>query len=137
MFCCKCGTKLADNVKFCYKCGAPTVNNIPADKTPQKQFQTVALRCQDCGGIMEVDEDGEIMQCPYCGSKRIVEVSDTVRIEKIRSKHQLEEKKLELDAEAEQDKRDNRSMFTYMILWFLFAVIGFGFCYFLEISGIM
>lgn len=89
MFCCKCGTKLADNVKFCYKCGAPTVNNIPADKTPQKQFRTVALRCQDCGGIMEVDEDGEIMQCPYCGSKRIVEVSDTVRIEKIRSKHQL------------------------------------------------
>lgn len=129
MFCCKCGTKLADNVKFCYKCGAPTVNNIPADKTPQKQFQTVALRCQDCGGIMEVDEDGEIMQCPYCGSKRIVEVSDTVRIEKIRSKHQLEEKKLELDAKAEKDKWDYllvTALWASLTLIALIALIALG-----------
>lgn len=125
MFCCKCGTKLADNVKFCYKCGAPTVNNIPADKTPQKQFRTVALRCQDCGGIMEVDEDGEIIQCPYCGSKRIVEVSDTVRIEKIRSKHQLEEKKLELDAKTEKEKRDNKTAFVSMAFMFLLMLLAF------------
>lgn len=125
MFCCKCGTKLADNVKFCYKCGAPTVNNIPADKTPQKQFQTVALRCQDCGGIMEVDEDGEIMQCPYCGSKRIVEVSDTVRIEKIRSKHQLEEKKLELDAKAEKEKSDLKFFLAYILFSVLMLLIIF------------
>lgn len=123
MFCCKCGTKLADNVKFCYKCGAPTANNIPTDKTTQKQFQTVALRCQDCGGIMEVDEDGEIMQCPYCGSKRIVEVSDTVRIEKIRSKHQLEEKKLELDAKAEKEKRDDKSAWKGVAFLFLLFII--------------
>lgn len=125
MFCCKCGTKLADNVKFCYKCGAPTANNIPADKTTHKQFQTVALRCQDCGGIMEVDEDGEIMQCPYCGSKRIVEVSDTVRIEKIRSKHQLEEKKLELDAKAEKEKSDNKIAFASMAFMFLLMLLAF------------
>ena len=125
MFCCKCGTKLADNVKFCYKCGAPTVNNIPADKTPQKQFRTVALRCQDCGGIMEVDEDGEIMQCPYCGSKRIVEVSDTVRIEKIRSKHQLEEKKLELDAKAEKEKSDLKFFLAYILFSVLMLLIIF------------
>lgn len=129
MFCCKCGTKLADNVKFCYKCGAPTVNNIPADKTTRKQFQTVALRCQDCGGIMEVDEDGEIMQCPYCGSKRIVEVSDTVRIEKIRSKHQLEEKKLELDAKVEKDKWDYlliTALVASLTLIVLIALIALG-----------
>lgn len=132
MFCCKCGTKLADNVKFCYKCGAPTVNNIPADKTPQKQFRTVALRCQDCGGIMEVDEDGEIMQCPYCGSKRIVEVSDTVRIEKIRSKHQLEEKKLELDAKAEKEKRDDKSFFRDFALLYLFIIIIMAFTFLIN-----
>lgn len=136
MFCCKCGTKLADNVKFCYKCGAPTVNNIPADKTPQKQFRTVALRCQDCGGIMEVDEDGEIMQCPYCGSKRIVEVSDTVRIEKIRSKHQLEEKKLELDAKAEKEKRDDKSVWKAVAFLFLLLIIDMVFmCLMNFISG--
>lgn len=125
MFCCKCGTKLADNVKFCYKCGAPTANNIPTDKTTQKQFRTVALRCQDCGGIMEVDEDGEIMQCPYCGSKRIVEVSDTVRIEKIRSKHQLEEKKLELDAKAEKEKSDLKFFLAYILFSVLMLLIIF------------
>lgn len=132
MFCCKCGTKLADNVKFCYKCGAPTANNIPADKTTQKQFRTVALRCQDCGGIMEVDEDGEIMQCPYCGSKRIVEVSDTVRIEKIRSKHQLEEKKLELDAKAEKEKRDDKSFFRDFALLYLFIIIIMAFTFLIN-----
>ena len=132
MFCCKCGTKLADNVKFCYKCGAPTANNIPTDKTTQKQFRTVALRCQDCGGIMEVDEDGEIMQCPYCGSKRIVEVSDTVRIEKIRSKHQLEEKKLELDAKAEKEKRDDKSFFRDFALLYLFIIIIMAFTFLIN-----
>lgn len=125
MFCCKCGTQLANNVKFSYKCGTPTANNIPAEKTSQKQFQTVALRCQDCGGIMEIDDDGEIIKCPYCGSKRIVEVSDTVRIEKIRSKHQLEEKKLELDAKAENEKRDDKSFFIYMIIMFLIILLCF------------
>ena len=125
MFCCKCGTQLANNVKFCYKCGTPTANNIPAEKTSQKQFQTVALRCQDCGGIMEIDDDGEIIKCPYCGSKRIVEVSDTVRIEKIRSKHQLEEKKLELDAKAENEKRDDKSFFIYMNIMFLIILLCF------------
>lgn len=125
MFCCKCGTQLANNVKFCYKCGTPTANNIPAEKTSQKQFQTVALRCQDCGGIMEIDDDGEIIKCPYCGSKRIVEVSDTVRIEKIRSKYQLEEKKLELDAKAENEKRDDKSFFIYMIIMFLIILLCF------------
>lgn len=136
MFCCKCGTKLADNVKFCYKCGAPTANNIPVDKTPQKQFRTVAMRCQDCGGIMEVDEDGEIMQCPYCGSKRIVEVSDTVRIEKIRSKHQLEEKKLELDAKAEKEKRDDKLLCRTLALLFSALILVMAFiCLMIFISG--
>ncbi len=131
MFCCKCGTQLANNVKFCYKCGAPTANYVPptynapvfnaqpepkpepkktkstrqkkkASQPEQKEFTTIALRCQDCGGIMEVDEDGEIFKCPYCGSKRIVAVSDAVRIEKIRSKNQLETKKAELEARNER-----------------------------------
>ncbi len=152
MFCCKCGTQLANNVKFCYKCGAPTANYVPptynasvfntqpepkpepkkakstrqkkkASQPEQKEFTTIALRCQDCGGIMEVDEDGEIFKCPYCGSKRIVAVSDAVRIEKIRSKNQLETKKAEL--EARNDRIESVGTTVALILINLIILIMF------------
>ncbi len=45
----------------------------------------ISLKCEGCLGTMEVDENREIISCPYCGSKKMIPMSDSVRIEKIRS----------------------------------------------------
>lgn len=53
---------------------------------------TKKLKCEECGGIMDINEDKKILFCPYCGSKELIEESDEVKIAKIET--ELEEKKL-------------------------------------------
>lgn len=45
----------------------------------------ISLRCNDCGGVMNVDQNREILCCPYCGSKAFVPESDDVKKERIRA----------------------------------------------------
>ena len=52
----------------------------------------ISLRCEDCQGTMEIDEDREVLSCPYCGSKKILPVSDAVKIEKIKSQAEVKKK---------------------------------------------
>lgn len=98
MFCSQCGTKLPDNSKFCCQCGTPVYG--------QRQSNIARLRCEDCNGVMEIDESREVISCPYCGSKKIVLESDGVKIEKIRSESKLERKKIDREIEMIRAKRD-------------------------------
>lgn len=100
MFCSQCGIKLPDNSKFCNQCGSPVGNSQRAN--------IVRLRCEDCDGIMEIDESREVISCPYCGSKKIVLESDGVKIEKIRSASKYERKKIDRDIEQIRANRDIR-----------------------------
>ena len=52
----------------------------------------ISLRCEDCLGTMEVDESREVLTCPYCGSKKMLPVSDTVKIRKMEIEHEEIEK---------------------------------------------
>lgn len=98
MFCSQCGTKLPDNSKFCNQCGSPVGRT--------QQSNIVRLRCEDCDGVMEIDESREVISCPYCGSKKIVLESDGVKIEKIRSASKYERKKIDRDIEQIRAERD-------------------------------
>lgn len=98
MFCSQCGTKLPDNSKFCNQCGSPVRS--------YQQSNIIRLRCEDCDGVMEIDESREVISCPYCGSKKIVLESDGVKIEKIRSASKYERKKIDRDIEQIRAKRD-------------------------------
>lgn len=46
----------------------------------------ISLKCKSCGAALNIDEDREIMCCPFCGSKEIFEESDDVKKTRIRSK---------------------------------------------------
>lgn len=50
MFCSQCGSQLDQDAKFCSKCGK-TVNE------KMRNAKSRQLRCQNCGGIMNVEED--------------------------------------------------------------------------------
>lgn len=100
MFCSQCGTKLPDNSKFCNQCGASIAQS--------QQSNIIRLRCEDCNGVMDIDESREVISCPYCGSKKIVLESDGVKIEKIRSASKYERKKIDRDIEQIRADRDVR-----------------------------
>lgn len=82
---------------------------------------TISLKCKECGGVLEVDADREVLSCPYCGSKELFLESDEVKIERIRSKAytDVELKKLE-----NEEKKDARAP----LKWLYYILIGIGVC---------
>ena len=64
----------------------------------------ISLRCKDCLGTMDVDEDREVFSCPYCGSKKILPLSDKVKITKIKSQAQLESERMAYEAKREDTR---------------------------------
>ena len=95
--CKKCGADVPPGVRFCSGCGAP----VSESGEPGR----IVLKCRDCNGVMTMDKEGEILTCPYCGSKELIRNSDTVAVEKIRQ--QTEFKKWEReDLKEEQQKKE-------------------------------
>ena len=95
--CKKCGADVPPGVRFCSGCGAP----VSAVGEPAR----IVLKCRDCNGVLTMDKEGEILTCPYCGSKELIRNSDTVAVEKIRQ--QTEFKKWEReDLKEEQQKKE-------------------------------
>lgn len=64
------------------------------------------LKCKSCDGTLFVDEEREILQCPYCGSSELLIESDEVTIERIKqkSKKAIEFKRLDTNSELELEK---------------------------------
>lgn len=93
MKCEKCGAELFNSAKFCHVCGNP----IPQKEKP---VLTRRLECKHCGGFMDVDETRNVKICPYCGSKELVEESDQVTMQRIKS-HAWKE----VEQEKEETKR--------------------------------
>ena len=93
MKCEKCGAELFNSAKFCHVCGNP----IPQKEKP---VLTRRLECKHCGGFMDVDETRNVKICSYCGSKELVEESDQVTMQRIKS-HAWKE----VEQEKEETKR--------------------------------
>lgn len=107
MKCEKCGAELFNSAKFCHVCGHPV---------PQKEKPVLSkrLECRHCGGIMDADETRNVKVCPYCGSKELVEESDQVTMQRIKShawkevQKDKEETKKAVATEHEITERENK-----------------------------
>ncbi len=86
MICEKCGKKIRNDSKFCYSCGTACKNEINNTETPY--FEIRKMVCDNCQAVIEMDEEKDILYCPYCGSKELIIESDNVRIEKLRTNAQ-------------------------------------------------
>lgn len=94
MKCEKCGTELSFGTKFCPECG----NKVRTEK------KTIQLKCKACGGTLTVDEDMPVLVCPFCKSAELIDESDEVTIQRIKSKayKDVEFEKLRHETEREQ-----------------------------------
>ena len=124
MKCEKCGAELFSSANFCHVCG----HKIPQKEKP---VLTKRLECQHCGGIMDVDETRNVKVCPYCGSKELVEESDSVTKQRIKShawkevQHDKEETKRVIVKEqevTEMERKKNETR-TDAIIWIIVGVM--------------
>lgn len=80
------------------------------------------LKCKKCGGSMSVSKDGTTLICPYCGETELIDESDAVKIQKIKTeaykeieskrlKHESERLKHEIDKEERNLEKDEISVF--------------------------
>ena len=82
-------------------------------------MNTIKLKCKECGGIMDRDENRPILYCPYCGSKELVEESDEVTKARIEASTRLKQNEQELSYKEKSDKKDA----IESIVFFLCATI--------------
>lgn len=70
------------------------------------------FKCKMCGGQLQFDEQQEFVECSYCGTNfstaDLLNESDAVRIEKIKSHtyKEVETAKIELEAEKERYQQE-------------------------------
>lgn len=119
MFCSKCGNELSDGDAFCSKCGTKVGTNSQS---------TIHLVCQHCGSVMDYDDERQIVACPYCGSKELIEESDDVKIERIKSKTVLAREKQANDFELEKERyaeelRQRKNSESWKAIGICYAVI--------------
>ncbi len=89
-----------------------------SDTVHKNYSGTIILKCANCGGHLEVDNDNDIAKCPFCGTyKLLVENDEVVReriinktlqdvaSEKIQADREVELTRLKLQAQEEMEKR--------------------------------
>lgn len=84
----------------------------------------ISLRCKACDGLLEVDENNRIFYCPYCGSKELVEESDEVKKERIRSDAQTKIELGKMDTEIKK-QQESRKTLLYWIIGFIGALLAY------------
>jgi DNA-directed RNA polymerase subunit RPC12/RpoP len=116
VYCKKCGAKIDDDSKFCSVCGFQLQSDL--------DVKLIQMKCSDCGAVMDLSEDAILMECPYCKSKKLISMSDEVRIEKIRSNDNKEVsfEKIHSNERLEQEHLKNKQDKFEIIVGVILAV---------------
>ncbi len=101
MICPNCKALINDNSRFCSECGSRI------DQSSVKG--TIQLKCKNCGGIMDVEPDRPIIFCQFCGTKVLLNESDRVTVQRIKSKTHKEIELEKLGLEKEKLAREDAS----------------------------
>ena len=89
------------------------------------------MKCQNCGGEMQIQNGNKIICCPFCQSKSIIvvdspsEAYQNVEIEKAHSYERLalEREKLKLEQQKQQRKETNTEILILAVLMIAILVI--------------
>ena len=68
MKCAHCGKEISPTSRFCTYCG----NKVSASSA---EIKTKKMKCNACGGVLSIHEDKQVLFCPYCGSKELINES--------------------------------------------------------------
>lgn len=111
-----------------------------------EEIKKLSLVCEQCGGVLQVDDGKEVVACSYCGSKTLILESDDVTKERIRTTAQKEvelekikaddrerqrflekEQKQEREQQAKEFKKSK--WFKVLIVAFLLAALCAYYCF--------
>lgn len=129
MRCRKCGTLLRNDSLFCTHCGL-SVNG-------QINYGERLLKCESCGGSLNIGEKENILFCPYCGSKKLIIESDAVKIKRLdntrwmaRDEKMADVEKHRIDAEykSQIEKTDSETNYKMIKAFLIFCFVVFIFC---------
>ena len=143
MFCKKCGMKLDDDALFCEGCGAKTPKTVHEREikvacigNSSASAATIQIKCKACNGMMEMDADSNVLECPYCGSKEVIVDSEVVAAQKIKSQTEkeiefkkMEEEEKRIKSEEEKEMRDHFKKGKFSKFLIICAIISFLMCY--------
>ena len=106
-----------------------------------KEAETIQLICEDCGGIMTIDNSRSVLSCPYCGSTKIVADSDEVKMERIRNERikdiEIHKQDQEMEKWRAGEKERNNIMKYGVPAWFAFMFVFLILVIILEQVGLM
>lgn len=100
-----------------------------------EEMKKLSLVCEQCGGVLQVDEGKEVVACPYCGNRTLILESDDVTKERIRTTAQKEveiekikaddrERQRLLEKEEKQEREQQAKEFKKS-KWFKLLIVAF------------
>ncbi len=125
--CKKCGADIPDNVKFCPECGAESSGSSVNGR--------IIMKCRQCSGTLTMDKEGDILVCPYCGSKELLLDSDNVAVEKI--KQQTEFKKWEREDQKKKEEQEHKYKFGAFGVISIICAVFFGLMALLRFTSVV
>ena len=102
-----------------------------------KEAETIQLRCEDCGGIMTINNSRSVLSCPYCGSTKIVADSDEVKMERIRNERIKDIEIHKQDQEMEKWQAHETERKKSIMYSTIFVVLGFMLLLILGLLGVL
>ncbi len=108
-----------------------------------ENIKTISLKCSSCNGVLQIEENREILSCPYCGSKELISESDAVKIARTQSDAyrdvEFGRQRTELEMRRMDLQERNREVSHKFFLWIIaYALIlgGIGIIlFFLQFAG--
>lgn len=111
-----------------------------------EEIKKLSLVCEQCGGVLQVDQGKEVVACPFCSNKTLILESDEVTKERIRTAAQKEvelerlkaddrerqrnsEKEQRLEKEQLAEKFKKSKWFKLLIVAFLLAALCAYYCF--------
>lgn len=64
----------------------------------------VNIRCDECGATMQINQDNNVLQCPFCKSTKLIIESDEVKTTRIKEEYSIRKKLVENESEMAQTK---------------------------------
>lgn len=92
----------------------------------------ITMKCQDCGATMDIDPEKQIIYCPYCGSKHLIEESDDVKKARLDKDVRIHESDNAADVEKHRIDKDTlpkildglEGPMLILLVFFMFCMMG-------------
>ena len=73
-------------------------------------MEMIRLRCQNCMAEMDIDPNKMLFRCPYCHSQSLLVESESVQIQRIKSRTEIEKQKIAKEVDLNKLELEKRKL---------------------------